>query len=73
MGGAVPMNVVAQTVGIEWRDKPGEPIPKLAEWCAKKFGSALKGGETLSYGKISVSVRKLRRKKLSEAIVSVVK
>ena len=72
MGGGVPMNVLAQTIGIEWPPgKPGDPVPKLAEWCKKKFGDSLKGGEVLEYGKIRVMVRKFRRKNLGEAIVSV--
>ena len=72
MGGGVPMTILAQTVGIDWPSpKPGEPLLKLAEWCAKKFGGELKGGETLESGRLQVMVRKLRRKKLSEAIVNV--
>ncbi len=71
MGGGVPMNVVAQTTGTVWAPrKPDEPAPRLADWCAKKFGQPFKGGEIIESNNLQIMVRKLRRQKLSEAVVS---
>ncbi len=73
VGGGVPMNVVAQTIGLEWSpDKLGDGMLKLADWFAKKFGGHLKGGEMIESHGLQVMVRKLRRKKVGEAIVHLV-
>lgn len=70
MGGAVSMKVVASTLGI---DIPfaniSERIPTLAEWVAQKLGQPIEGGAELSFDNVLVTVRKLRRKKLAEALV----
>lgn len=72
MGGAVPMNVVFQTVGIDWNPKnPQDVVPKLSEWCMTKLGAPLQGGETIEGDGLQVVVRKLRRKNVGEAIVTV--
>lgn len=73
MGGGVPMNLVVQTAGIDWwvyDSKAG--VPKLSEWCLQKLGGYLRGGETIEANGLQVTIRKLRRKKVGEAIVSVV-
>jgi putative hemolysin len=72
MGGGVPMTTVASTVGLDWSGKFTGRVPILAEWCNQKFGSPLKGGETIESDKLRVVPRKFRRKKLQEAIVSVI-
>jgi putative hemolysin len=81
MGGGVPISTVASTVGLEWpgksavclADKSGSGrVPTLAEWCAQKAGSALKGGETIESDNLRVVPRKFRRKKLMEATVTVI-
>jgi len=71
VGGAVSMNVVASTLGIElpFENMP-ERTPTLAEWVAQKLGRDIESGEILSFDNISVTVRKLRRRKLAEALVS---
>ncbi len=74
VGGGVPMSTVAQTTGIELISKPLHDGPfRLADWCAQKLSAPLHGGEVIESDGLSVTVRKLRRKKLSEASVSVVK
>ena len=71
VGGAVSMNVVASTLGIELSlENVNERTPTLAEWIAQKLGRDIEGGEILSFDNISVTVRKLRRRKLAEALVS---
>lgn len=66
MGGGVTMTTVASTVGLDWSTKFTGRVPTLAEWCAN-----LKAGETLESDNLRIIPRKFRRKKLSEAIVSV--
>ncbi len=67
VGGGVPMTLVASTLGLDWSSKFSSKVPTLAEWCAN-----LKAGDTLEQDNIRVIPRKYRRKKLSEAIVSVI-
>jgi putative hemolysin len=67
MGGGVPMTTVASTIGLDWSAKFTGRVPTLAEWCSK-----LKAGETFESDNLRVIPRKFRRKKLSEAIVSVI-
>lgn len=74
IGGAALMNIVASTLGIELPlDKVAERTPTLTEWVAQKLGRDVEGGEVLSFDNISITVRKLRRRKLAEALVSKVK
>jgi len=71
VGGAVSMAAVASTLGIELSlESVSERALTLAEWVAQKLGRDIKGGEILSFDNISVTVRKLRRRKLAEALVS---
>jgi putative hemolysin len=72
MGGGVPMTTVASTTGLDWSVKFTGHIPTLAEWCAQTLGTPLKGGETIEADNLRVIPRKFRRKKLQEAIVSVI-
>jgi putative hemolysin len=71
MGGAVSMKVVASTLGIELAiENMTERTPNLAEWVAKNLSRDIEGGEVLSFDNILITVRKLRRRKLAEALVS---
>ena len=70
MGGGVPMKMVASTLGIEQPPDLLDRNPALAEWVIQKMGRPVEGGEVFRHNNISVSVRKLRRKKLAEALVS---
>ncbi len=74
VGGGVPFNVVAQTAGISWSPQnPNDSIPRLADWFSQKVGGGpLSGGEVIESDGLQVMVRKLRRRKLSEAIVNLV-
>jgi putative hemolysin len=67
IGGGVPMTTVASTLGLDWSTKFTGRVPTLAEWCSR-----LKAGETLEADGLRVIPRKFRRKKLQEAIVSVI-
>ncbi len=71
VGGAVSMKVVASTLDVKLtlKNMP-EHTPTLAEWITQKLGRDIEGGEILSFDNISVTVRKLRRRKLAEALVS---
>jgi len=68
VGGAVLMSALAKTMAIEW---PGtENDLKLADWCQRQFNKPFNGGEIISGNGLQVTVRKLRRKKISEAFVA---
>ncbi len=73
VGGGMPMNIISQTAGVVWSQAESESVPTLNDWCVKKLGRLPRGGETLEGNGLVVLVRKLRRKKLAEAIVSVSK
>jgi len=70
MGGGVIMTIVASTVGLDWNTKFTGPVPTLSEWCVQVYGKPLSGGETVVHDGLRVVPRKFRRKKISEAIVS---
>jgi len=70
MGGAVSMKTVASTLGIELHLEEVGSTPTLENWVAQKLGRDVKSGETLSFDNIAVTVRKLRRRRLAEALVS---
>ncbi len=71
MGGGVPMNAVSSRLGVPWSlTFVKDHTLRLADWCAIMLGRPLKKGETLRAEGLQVTVRKLRRRKLSEAFVS---
>ncbi len=73
IGGGVPMKVVVQTTGITTLTNESlETYLKLADWCALKIPHPLVGGEMFDSDGLHVIVRKLRRKKVGEAIISVI-
>jgi putative hemolysin len=73
MGGGVPMTTVAATVGLNWSGKFGDArVPPLAEWAVRDAPPGLKGGDVIEKEGLRVVPRKFRRKKLSEAMVSVI-
>ena len=74
VGGGVSMQILVQTIGTIGIVKPAGDGPfRLADWCAQKHQAPLHGGEVLEGDGFYVTVRKLRRKKLSEASVSLIK
>ncbi|MDD4954942.1 MAG: CNNM domain-containing protein [Candidatus Omnitrophica bacterium] len=73
VGGAVPMTTVALTLGLKWEDKFKDvKIPTLAEWLRHKAHKKLIGAEPVEIDGIRILPRKFRRKKLSEAVISLV-
>lgn len=72
MGGAVPMTMVASTLGLNWEDKFKDgKVTSLAEWCRHKAHKKLVGAEPIEIDGLRIVPRKFRRKKLSEAVVSI--
>jgi putative hemolysin len=71
MGGGVTMTNVASAVGLDWSAK-FTAVPTLAEWYAQKTGGSLKESKTVEIDNLRIIPRKFRRKKLAEAIVSLV-
>lgn len=71
VGGGVTMAVLGQTVGEASLPLPAEERSlKLADWFARKTGKPPLGGESINAGEVIIMVRKLRRKKLGEAIIT---
>jgi putative hemolysin len=72
VGGGVSMGKVASAAGFDWSSKFGDgKVPTLAEWCVQQIGQTLKGGEVIESDNLRVVPRKFRRKKVSEAMVTV--
>jgi putative hemolysin len=72
VGGGVLMSAIASTAGLDWWNKfDNIKVPTLAEWCVQKAGHAVKGGEVIESDNLRVTPRKFRRKKVSEALVTV--
>jgi putative hemolysin len=71
VGGAVLMSALAKTMGLDWTLVSGnEGDMKLADWCQRHFTRPFNGGEVISGNGMQITVRKLRRKKISEAFVA---
>jgi putative hemolysin len=71
MGGGVPMNAVTSRLGIAWSPAfAKENTQRLADWCVEVLKRPIKKGEIVRTEGLQVTVRKLRRHKLSEAFVS---
>jgi putative hemolysin len=71
MGGGVTMGTLAEKTGLAQKRPEFINSPmRLSEWCETKTGK-LDGGEVIVDGNLHVVVRKLRRHKVGEAIVSV--
>ncbi|MFA5167282.1 MAG: hemolysin family protein [Candidatus Omnitrophota bacterium] len=71
MGGGVSMGLVSSTLGREL-DKPllaAGGMPTLAEWINQKLGRTPEPGEVMQLGGLTVTARKLRRKKIYECII----
>ncbi len=74
VGAGVSMSVLAQTIGIASYSKPASDGPfRLIEWCSLKHPQPLRGGEIFESDGISVTVRKMRRKKINEVSISLIK
>jgi putative hemolysin len=69
VGGAVPMSALAKTLGLDWSSSNGSDL-KLADWCQRHSTKPFNGGEVISGNGLQITVRKLRRKKISEAFVT---
>jgi putative hemolysin len=68
VGGAVTMSALSKAAGMEWTGSEGDL--KLADWCQRRSGKPFNGGEVITANGLQVTVRKLRRKKISEAFVA---
>ncbi len=71
VGGGVSMSVATSMVGLDWSSKFDGKIPTVAEWCMQQVGHPLQGGEVIESDNLRVVPRKFRRKKVSEAMVTV--
>jgi putative hemolysin len=68
VGGAVAMSALAKTMGMDGKFSSDDL--KLADWCQRKYAKPFNGGEIIVGDGIQVTVRKLKRKKISEALVA---
>lgn len=70
-GGATPITTIASTVGVKLAfESMLDRTPNLAELVAQKLGRDVEAGEVLSIDNLSITIRKLRRRKLAEAFIS---
>ncbi len=71
VGGGVSLKTVFSVMGMNFPPHHGEEGNlRLAEWCEQKLGRPVQGGDIITNSGITIMVRKLRRNKLHEAIVS---
>jgi putative hemolysin len=71
VGGAVTMSALAKTLEIGWAPSSDDGSDlKLTDWCQKQAPKPFNGGEIISGNGFQITVRKLRRKKISEALVA---
>ena len=70
VGGGVTMGVLARETGVPL---PPDAVPgmRFFDWCARYKEGYFEGGETIEAGGLVVVIRKLRRRKVGEAAVSV--
>ncbi|MGE0268947.1 MAG: hemolysin family protein [Candidatus Omnitrophota bacterium] len=72
LGGGAPMSAVYATI-LKQNFVPDSKVPGISfsEWINKRLGRPLQSGETFQIETITITVRKLRRKKLYEAVVTI--
>ena len=71
MGGGVPINIVSSTVHKSIPIEDSKPqVQTLADWVSQKLGRPPEPGETTQLDGLMVTARKLRRKKLYEAVIA---
>lgn len=74
LGGAVHMDTIASLTGFPRPDPlPSGRAMTFAEWATAVLGRPVKKGEIFQNQNLSINVRKLRRRKLAEAFVSIVR
>ncbi|MDP2654251.1 MAG: hemolysin family protein [Candidatus Omnitrophota bacterium] len=74
VGGGVPMTTLAITIGMKWTSaQDGEALMRFADWFERQTKKRVAGGETVEINGFQFTVRKFRRKKLSEAVINPVR
>ena len=70
-GGGISMSTLVSTVGtaVPYEAGPAGRIPSLAEWYASRKSGEAKTGDVIEAHGLNLTVRKLRRKQLAEALV----
>ncbi|MFZ5801638.1 MAG: hemolysin family protein [Candidatus Omnitrophota bacterium] len=69
MGGGVPVSLVFSTLGAGPAPAGSAENETLAAWIHKKLGRAPEAGEVIRMDGLTITARKLRRKKIYEAIL----
>lgn len=70
VGGGVQMVLVSSTLGHDLIRTQAAGPQTLAEWVNQKMGRAPGSGETIQMDGLTIMARKLRRKKIYEAIIT---
>lgn len=74
VGGGVPVHIVFSTTQkLNQAKIPEGQSQTFADWINERLGRAPKPGETFQLQNLMITARKLRRKKLYEAIVAIIK
>lgn len=72
VGGGAPMQMIAARLALDASAfKPSTSSATLNDWCALKLGREPQGGDLVQAEGLRVLVRKMRRRKVSEAILAV--
>lgn len=69
MGGGVTLAEIEKKLDFKFEDGDLDRAMKLADWCDKRTVTDVKGGDTIQVDGIQVTVRKMKRKQMSEGIV----
>ncbi len=68
VGGGVPVREIVRMAGLP--EPAGMPAREtLAEWCEAHAAGALNNGDMVRHGGLECMVRKMRRRRLMEAVV----
>lgn len=71
VGGGTPIERIAEATGIDLKRDGLEPDGhSLSDWVERQLGREARGGDVVERGPLRIAVRKLRRNKVLEALVS---
>lgn len=70
VGGGVPVSLISSTIGRELADSVQGKPQTFSEWINQKLGRSPEPGEVFQIENLTITARKLRRKKIYEGIVS---
>lgn len=71
VGGGISLSRLRDATGIDLLALGGsKDVPRLSDWVARRLGRPVRGGDTIEQDGVRLVVRKVRRQKVLEALVS---